>query len=74
MILKVWYNYLHKIELLKSGEHVDIGIEVSHRIANNGSEPMVLIEIQQGSYFGEDDIIRIEDDYGRSDNDQWFSL
>lgn len=55
MILKVWYNYLHKIELLKSGEHVDIGIEVALRIANKGSELMVFIEIQQGRYFGEDD-------------------
>lgn len=55
---------------LKSGEYVDIGVEVAHRIANMGSEPMVFIEIQQGSYFGEDDIIRIEDDYGRIDHDQ----
>jgi mannose-6-phosphate isomerase-like protein (cupin superfamily) len=67
MTLKVWYNYLHKIELLKSDEHVDIGIEVAQRIANKGSELMVFIEIQQGRYFG-------EDDYGRSDNDQYISL
>ena len=55
---------------LASGDHVDIGMEVAHRIANKGSEPVVFIEIQQGSYFGEDDIIRMEDDYGRSDSDQ----
>jgi len=52
---------------LKSGEYVDIDFEVAHRIANYGSEPLVFIEIQQGSYFGEDDITRLEDDYGRSD-------
>lgn len=55
--------------ILRSGEHIDIGREVAHRIANRGSQPMVFIEIQQGSYFGEDDIIRMEDDYGRCDND-----
>lgn len=54
---------------LRSGEHVDIGREVGHRIGNRSSEPMVFIEIQQGSYFGEDDIIRIDDDYGRQDKD-----
>ena len=53
---------------LKTGEHIDIAFEVAHRIANQGSEPVVFIEIQQGSYFGEDDIIRLEDDYGRNDN------
>ena len=53
---------------LKSGEHIDINFESAHRIANCGTEPMVFIEIQLGSYFGEDDIIRLEDDYGRSDN------
>ena len=50
---------------LKSGEHIDIDYEVAHRIANRGAEPMVFIEVQQGSYFGEDDIMRLEDDYGR---------
>ena len=50
---------------LKAGEYIDIDYEVAHRIANPGTEPMVFIEVQQGSYFGEDDIIRLEDDYGR---------
>ena len=54
--------------ILKPGEYIDIGFHVAHRIANYGSEPMVFIEVQQGSYFGEDDIIRLEDDYGRSDS------
>lgn len=52
--------------ILKPGEYIDIGFEVAHRIANYGAEPVVFIEIQQGNYFGEDDIIRLEDDYGRS--------
>jgi mannose-6-phosphate isomerase-like protein (cupin superfamily) len=50
---------------LKGGEHIDIDCEVAHRIANQGTEPVVFIEVQQGSYLGEDDIIRLEDDYGR---------
>lgn len=50
---------------VKAGEHIDIDYEVAHRIANQGTEPVVFIEVQQGSYFGEDDIIRLEDDYGR---------
>ena len=41
---------------LKTSEHIDIDFEVAHRIANQGSEPVVFIEIQQGNYFGEDDI------------------
>ena len=53
---------------LKPGEYIDIGFEIAHRIANYASEPLVFIEVQQGNYFGEDDIIRLEDDYGRSDS------
>ena len=52
---------------LQPGEHIDIDFEVAHRIANYGNEPVVFIEVQQGSYFGEDDIVRLDDDYGRTD-------
>ena len=38
-----------------------------HRIANPGPTATVIIEVQQGAYLGEDDIIRREDDYGRAD-------
>ena len=38
---------------------------VKHRIENKGDEKVVFIEVQTGSYFGEDDIVRIEDDYKR---------
>ena len=51
---------------LKTGEYIDIPMESAHRIANEGSAPMVFIEIQRGTYFGEDDIVRLQDDYGRS--------
>ena len=38
---------------------------MKHRIENKGNEKLVFIEVQTGDYFGEDDIIRIEDDYNR---------
>jgi len=38
---------------------------IPHRIENPGTEPLVFIEVQLGVYFGEDDIVRIEDDFGR---------
>ena len=37
----------------------------AHRIENTGTEELVFIEVQLGIYFGEDDIVRIEDDFGR---------
>jgi len=39
---------------------------VKHRIENKGQEKVVFIEVQTGTYFGEDDIVRIEDDYNRA--------
>lgn len=51
--------------IVKKGEYVDIPVESKHRIANNGNEDLVFIETQTGQYFGEDDIVRFEDDYGR---------
>ncbi len=50
---------------LDEGMHIDIPRESMHRIANPGDGPLVFIEIQQGDYFGEDDVVRFEDDYGR---------
>jgi mannose-1-phosphate guanylyltransferase/mannose-6-phosphate isomerase len=38
----------------------------THRLANRGIEPLEIIEVQSGSYLGEDDIVRFEDTYGRS--------
>jgi mannose-6-phosphate isomerase len=48
-----------------AGETVDIEVGDLHRIANEGSQELVFIEVQTGTYFGEDDIERIEDDYAR---------
>ena len=53
---------------LSEGQQIHIPQHANHRIANKSSEPLIFIEIQRGSYFGEDDIIRIEDDYGRIKN------
>lgn len=51
---------------LCAGEAVDIPCGTKHRIENIGSANLVFVEVQTGSYFGEDDIERFEDDYGRS--------
>jgi mannose-6-phosphate isomerase len=47
------------------GETVDVAIGQLHRIGNNSDKELVFIEIQTGTYFGEDDIERIEDDFAR---------
>jgi mannose-6-phosphate isomerase len=52
--------------ILNPGEAVDIPAEAAHRAANRGTEPFVFIEVQRGSYLGEDDIVRLEDSYGRA--------
>lgn len=48
-----------------AGQAVDVPVAALHRIHNRGTEPLVFIEVQHGEYFGEDDIERIEDDFGR---------
>jgi mannose-6-phosphate isomerase len=50
---------------MSAGDSIDIAQGELHRLANIGTEPVVFIEVQSGSYFGEDDIERIEDDYNR---------
>ena len=50
---------------LPSGGHVDIPRGTPHRLENSGDDDVVFIEVQTGEYFGEDDIERIEDDFGR---------
>ncbi|MBM3743733.1 MAG: cupin domain-containing protein [Actinobacteria bacterium] len=54
-----------QIRKVTVGNSVDIEIGVPHRIANVGTSGLLFIEVQTGSYFGEDDIVRIEDDFGR---------
>jgi mannose-6-phosphate isomerase len=48
-----------------AGQSVEVAIGEMHRIGNSGDEVMIFIEVQRGTYFGEDDIERIEDDYAR---------
>ena len=51
----------------KAGETAIIGLGDKHRMANpSDTDDMILIEVQNGTYFGEDDIVRIEDDYKRA--------
>ena len=47
------------------GTAIDIAKGASHRIENTGTEELVFVEVQHGEYFGEDDIVRLEDDFGR---------
>lgn len=48
------------------GMTVDVPQGARHRLANEGAEELVIVEVQRGAYTGEDDITRLEDDYGRS--------
>ena len=50
------------------GQAIDIGIGVAHRVENPGNELLVLIEVQRGGYLGEDDIVRLQDDFGRAND------
>ncbi len=51
---------------LAPGESVDIAVGQAHRCENRGTSDVVFIEVQTGTYFGEDDIVRLDDDFGRS--------
>jgi mannose-6-phosphate isomerase len=51
---------------LVPGQSVDIPLAAAHRIANEGDADVVFIEVQHGTYFAEDDIVRLEDDFGRA--------
>jgi mannose-6-phosphate isomerase len=53
-------------EHLVAGSAIDIPTGAAHRIANSGEDGLIFIEIQHGDYFGEDDIERLEDDFGRA--------
>ena len=54
--------------VLSAGEAIDIAIGSAHRVENPGSDLLVFIEVQRGSYLGEDDIVRLQDDFGRAGN------
>ena len=55
-----------KVFELKENQSTYIPQGEVHRLKNNGDTPLEIIEIQTGSYLGEDDIIRLEDDYERN--------
>jgi mannose-1-phosphate guanylyltransferase/mannose-6-phosphate isomerase len=54
-----------KVFTLQENESTFIPLGATHRLENGGAEPLHLIEVQYGSYLGEDDIVRFEDSYGR---------
>ena len=48
------------------GKVIEIPVGTIHRLQNKGKEDLIIIETQTGTYFGEDDIVRLKDDYGRN--------
>jgi mannose-6-phosphate isomerase-like protein (cupin superfamily) len=53
------------VSRVSAGESIDVGLGAHHRLGNEGGEELIIVEVQLGSYTGEDDICRYEDDYGR---------
>ena len=51
--------------LLHPGEYIDIPVGAAHRIENPVEVKLIFIEVQRGDYLGEDDIVRLQDDFGR---------
>ena len=52
--------------IVATGEAIDIAVGAAHRVENPGAEALVFIEVQRGDYLGEDDIVRLQDDFGRA--------
>ena len=50
---------------VETGEAIDIAVGAAHRVENPGADTLVFIEVQRGDYLGEDDIVRLQDDFGR---------
>ena len=50
---------------LEAGHSIDIPLGAHHALGNDTDDPVVIIEVQMGSYFGEDDIVRVSDPYER---------
>lgn len=51
--------------IVSPGQAIDIAIGAAHRVENPGDNSLLFIEVQRGSYLGEDDIVRLQDDFGR---------
>ena len=56
-----------EVHLLTENESIYVPLGMRHRIKNPGTIPLVFIEVQSGAYLGEDDIVRLQDHYGRAD-------
>ncbi len=54
-----------KVQLVSAGSVIQVPQDALHRISNTGTKELIFIEVQTGTYFGEDDIERVEDDFGR---------
>ena len=54
-----------KTTSVKKGDVIFVPKEAKHRIQNTGVEDLIFVEVQMGEYFGEDDIVRVSDDYSR---------
>lgn len=52
--------------VVSAGQAIDIAIGAAHRVENPGEEILLFIEVQRGAYLGEDDIVRLQDDFGRT--------
>jgi mannose-6-phosphate isomerase len=50
-----------------AGEAIDIPVGSAHRVENPANDELVFIEVQRGDYLGEDDIVRLQDDFGRAE-------
>ena len=48
-----------------AGQAIDIAVGSAHRVENADTEQLIFIEVQRGDYLGEDDIVRLQDDFGR---------
>ena len=59
-------NLGDEIKMVKTNESVYIPMKEKHSLANEGEQLLQLIEVQVGDYLGEDDIVRLEDRYGRT--------
>jgi len=55
-----------KVSILKENESTFIPLGEKHRLENTSDVPLHLVEVQCGAYLGEDDIVRLEDVYGRA--------
>lgn len=51
---------------LPLGAMLEIPLGAAHRLTNPGTEDLIIVEVQLGDYLGEDDIVRLSDDYGRA--------